>query len=61
MHHVRYLGQEVSKNTPDLKEFLLMGWTGETQVIHKRANYLIFYKTEVMENKETQVNETRRD
>ena len=42
MHHVRYLGQEVSKNTSDLKEFLLMGWTGETQVIHKRANYLIF-------------------
>lgn len=40
MHHVRYLGQEVSKNTPDLKE-LLMGWTGETQVIHKKANYLI--------------------
>ena len=40
MCHVRYLGQEVSKKTPDLKEFLLMGWTGETQVIHKMANYL---------------------
>ena len=40
MCHVRYLGQEVSKKTPDLKEFLLMVWTGETQVIHKMANYL---------------------
>ena len=40
MHRVRYLGQEVSKKTSDLKE-LLMGWTGETQVIHKKANYLI--------------------
>lgn len=28
------------QKTPDLKEFL-MGWTGETQVIHKKANYLI--------------------
>lgn len=40
MRRVRYLEQEVSKQTPDLKEFL-MGQTGETQVIHKKANYLL--------------------
>ena len=28
------------QKTPDLKEFL-MGQTGETQVIHKKANYLL--------------------
>ena len=28
------------QKTPDLKEFL-MGRTGETQVIHKKANYLL--------------------
>ena len=60
MCRVKYVGQEVSKKTPDLKE-PLMGWRRETQVIHKKDNYLTCWEIEVMENKETQVKETRRD